>query len=176
MKNWKTTIGGAFSALGTSLAGVGTVSALSGISPKIMCGIALGGFALSALGKFFACLFAQDAVDSQEPIANRRPGSLGGTLISWVMAGSLCGLLLGCTGCISMGGGAAKAIAAAAKDPASQTLHIVCPYGSIDWRRVGCLPGQETTVNLDGSITVRCGPGTNLLTQDIPAVLTLRAK
>ena len=80
------------------------------------------------------------------------------------------------SGCMSMGGGAAKAIAAASKDPAAQSLHIVCPYGSIDWRRAGCLPGEETTLNPDGSMTVRRANGTNIWSQDIPAVITVRQK
>ena len=66
------------------------------------------------------------------------------------------------SGCMSMGGGAAKAIAAASKDPATQKLKFVCPYGSIDWVRIGSVTGQATTINADGSITVTSGTGTNL--------------
>jgi hypothetical protein len=71
-------------------------------------------------------------------------------------------LVAACSGCMSMGGGAAKAIAAASKDPATQKLKFVCPYGSIDWVRIGSVTGQATTINADGSITVTSGTGTNL--------------
>jgi len=79
-----------------------------------------------------------------------------------VMTVILAAGLLGLTGCMSMGNGAAKAIAAAAKDPATQKLHFVCPYGSIDWMRVGSVPGQSTEVYPDGTLKVSSGQGTNL--------------
>ena len=91
MINWKTTLGGALSALGTTLAGVGTVSALSGLSPKLMVYIALAGFFLSALGKFFGFLFAQDAVQTKVN------ASIVQLLIGTLLIGSLIAFTL--TGC-----------------------------------------------------------------------------
>ena len=62
MNNWKTTLGGALSALGTSLAGCATVGALTLPEYKILAlWCIVGGALLSALGKFFGLLFAVDA-------------------------------------------------------------------------------------------------------------------
>lgn len=61
MKNWKTTIGGAVSVLGTSLIGFGILPQLSGASSKLLTYTAFVGFVLSALGKATTALFAADA-------------------------------------------------------------------------------------------------------------------
>ena len=61
MKSWKSTIGGALSALGTALVGVGVIPQLGGVPSKVHTHIALAGFILSSLGKFFAHLFSADA-------------------------------------------------------------------------------------------------------------------
>jgi hypothetical protein len=76
MKNWRTTIGGAVSVLGTSLIGVGLLSQLTQISPAsktiltdgqivAMWWVALVGFILSCVGKFLTALFAADAAQVQ---------------------------------------------------------------------------------------------------------------
>lgn len=49
MKNWRTNLGGALGALGSTLVGVGVVPQLSGTPSN------------SALGKFFTALFAADS-------------------------------------------------------------------------------------------------------------------
>ena len=59
-RSWKTTIGGAFVALGTTLMGIGVVPQLSGEPNKTLSAIALVGFVVSAIGQFFAHLFAAD--------------------------------------------------------------------------------------------------------------------
>ena len=84
--------------------------------------------------------------------------------------------LLACPGCMSMGAGAAKAIAAASKDPATQKLKFVCPYGSLDWVRIGSVNGQATTVNADGSISVTSGRGTNLFEVPINGTVFVNPK
>lgn len=60
--NWKTTIGGAFSALGTALMGVGIIPQLSGTSSRTLTLIAMVGFVCNAIGSFLGHLFAADAV------------------------------------------------------------------------------------------------------------------
>lgn len=60
-KSWQTTIGGAFSALGTTLMGIGVVPQLGGTSNKTLTGIAMAGFICTAIGQFLAHLFAADA-------------------------------------------------------------------------------------------------------------------
>jgi hypothetical protein len=65
MKDWKTTLGGALSALGTTLMGVGTVTALNGTNTKWIQGMMIGGFILSAFGKFFTALFTPDKTNGQ---------------------------------------------------------------------------------------------------------------
>ena len=76
MKNWKTTIGGAISALGTALMGVGLLSQLTQLSPdakmlltaaqlSAMWWVALAGFIVSCIGKFLTALFAADASQVQ---------------------------------------------------------------------------------------------------------------
>ncbi len=63
MKNWKTTIGGSLSALGTSIAGISTVGAFMADPEykKLALGCIIGGAILSACGKFFGMLFAADS-------------------------------------------------------------------------------------------------------------------
>jgi len=59
--NWRTNIGGALGALGTTLIGVGVVPQLSGTPNKLLTVTAVAGFFISAAGKFFTALFAADA-------------------------------------------------------------------------------------------------------------------
>ena len=61
MTNYKTTIGGAFSVLGTTLIGVGIVPQLAGTPNQWLTYCAVAGFVCSALGKFLTALFAADA-------------------------------------------------------------------------------------------------------------------
>ena len=99
MNNWKTTIGGALSALGTSIAGIATVSAFTEPDYKklaVYCIIA--GALLSAFGKFFGLLFAQDK-PADDPTGPKIRNIVGVVL--------LLGLLgLGATGCASLQPGA----------------------------------------------------------------------
>ena len=59
--NWRSTIGGAFSALGKTLMGVGIVPQLSGMPNKALTYLAIAGFVLDAIGSFFGHLFGADA-------------------------------------------------------------------------------------------------------------------
>jgi len=59
--NYKSTIGGAFSALGTTLIGVGVVPQLSGVPNKFLTYVAVAGFLFTAIGQFLGHLFAADA-------------------------------------------------------------------------------------------------------------------
>lgn len=59
--NYKSTIAGAFSALGSALMGVGIVPQLSGTSSKLLTWIAMAGFICNAIGAFLGHLFAADA-------------------------------------------------------------------------------------------------------------------
>lgn len=60
--SWKTTLGGALSATGTALVGVGVVPQLgSGVPSPILTYIALAGFFCTAAGTFFSHLWAADA-------------------------------------------------------------------------------------------------------------------
>ena len=59
-KSWKTTLGGALSALGKTLMGIGVVPQLSGEPKPFLTYVAVAGFVLDALGSFFAHLFAVD--------------------------------------------------------------------------------------------------------------------
>ena len=61
IKNWRTNLGGALGALGSTLVGVGVVPQLSGTPNKTLTVIATVGFIVSAAGKFFTALFAADA-------------------------------------------------------------------------------------------------------------------
>lgn len=61
MTNWRTNLGGALGALGTTLIGVGVVPQLGGTPSKFLTYMAVSGFIISALGKFFTALFAADA-------------------------------------------------------------------------------------------------------------------
>ena len=64
--NWKSTIGGAFSALGTALMGVGIVPQLSGTPSHILTIIAMIGFCSNAIGAFLGHLFTADASTVQK--------------------------------------------------------------------------------------------------------------
>ncbi len=64
MTNWRTTIGGAISATGTTLFGVGTVVQFTDVSHDIkntLIYIAIAGFLMSAVGKGVTSFFAADA-------------------------------------------------------------------------------------------------------------------
>jgi len=61
LSNYKTTLGGALSALGKTLMGVGIVPQLGGTPSKFLTGCAALGFLLDAVGGFFAHLFSADA-------------------------------------------------------------------------------------------------------------------
>ena len=64
-------------------------------------------------------------------------------------------IVVSLTGCMSMGGGAAKAIAAASKDPACITLHLQTPYGTLDYSRtMPTLSTNAFTVPVTGNIMV----------------------
>ena len=97
MNNWKTTLGGALSALGTSLAGCATVGALTLPEYKtIALWLILGGAILSALGKFFGLLFAADK--PANPSSDQ--GSKTGPLVIFILC---VGLALGGTAIITAG-------------------------------------------------------------------------
>lgn len=66
MTSIRTTIGGALSALGTALMGVGIIPQLQGAPSPMLTNIALTGFVCSALGQFFAHLFAADAKQQRQ--------------------------------------------------------------------------------------------------------------
>jgi len=66
LSNYKSTIGGAFSALGTALMGVGVVPQLSGNSSHALTVIATIGFISTAVGQFLGHLFAADAKTVKE--------------------------------------------------------------------------------------------------------------
>ncbi|MES2367003.1 MAG: hypothetical protein V4563_14100 [Pseudomonadota bacterium] len=59
--NYKTTIAGAFSALGTTLMGVGVVPQLAGTPSKFLTVTATVGFVCTAIGQFLGHLFSADA-------------------------------------------------------------------------------------------------------------------
>lgn len=61
MKNWKTTIGGAFSATGVTLMGVGVVPQLQGSTSKFLTYCTIAGFVCTAIGTFLGHLFAADS-------------------------------------------------------------------------------------------------------------------
>lgn len=66
MQNWRTNIGGALGALGSTLVGVGVVPQLGGTPNKFLTYVAVAGFFISASGKFFTALFAADARQLQD--------------------------------------------------------------------------------------------------------------
>ena len=68
--NWKTTISGAFNALGTTLMGVGIIPQLSGTSSKFLMYVAITGFICKAVAEFLGHLFAADASQLKD-IANQ---------------------------------------------------------------------------------------------------------
>lgn len=66
MSNWRTNLGGAIGTLGTSLAGVGTVTSLvqlnnGGGPSKFVLYCTAAGFVLGCIGKSVTALFAADA-------------------------------------------------------------------------------------------------------------------
>jgi hypothetical protein len=61
VSNYKSTIGGAFSALGTTLMGIGIIPQLAGTPNKVLLYVAIVGFVCTAIGQFLAHLFAADA-------------------------------------------------------------------------------------------------------------------
>jgi hypothetical protein len=63
MISWKTTIGGAFSALGSTLMAIGIVPQLSGAPSRLLSAVTIVGFVCNAVGAFLAHLFAADAAD-----------------------------------------------------------------------------------------------------------------
>lgn len=61
MKNWRTTFGGALSALGSTLAGISTIGAFMEPDYRKMAMYFIAtGVVCSALGKFFGLLWAVD--------------------------------------------------------------------------------------------------------------------
>ena len=98
MTNWKTTLGGALSALGTSLMGIGVLTAVNSTQfpTRLVNGVILTGFMLSALGKFFGMLFASDKGNGTNG-TNKTNGmnAAAALLIPFLCAG----LLFGGTGC-----------------------------------------------------------------------------
>jgi len=61
MRSIKSTIGGAFSALGSALMGVGILPQLSGNTSHTLTVLATIGFCCNAIGTFLGHLFAADA-------------------------------------------------------------------------------------------------------------------
>ncbi len=59
--NYKSTIGGAVSALGSTLLGIGIVPQLAGTPSKALLYVAIAGFIVQAIGQFLGHLFAADA-------------------------------------------------------------------------------------------------------------------
>ena len=68
MNSWRTTIGGAFSALGTALMGVGLVPQISEGPSALLQKIAIAGFIFNAAGIFCGHLFAADRQEVQKMI------------------------------------------------------------------------------------------------------------
>jgi hypothetical protein len=66
VSDYRTTIGGALSALGKTLMGVGIVPQLSGTPNTYLTVCAAIGFVLDAIGGFFAHLFAADAKEVRQ--------------------------------------------------------------------------------------------------------------
>jgi hypothetical protein len=82
LSDYKTTIGGAFSALGTTLVGVGVVPQLSGGSNELLTHIAIVGFFCTAIGQFLGHLFAADSKtvrDLSEQVDNNTKAIAGGS-------------------------------------------------------------------------------------------------
>lgn len=68
MTSWKSTIGGALSATGTMLVGIGVIPQLKEGPSGYLQTVALIGFALQAAGTFFGHLFAADKTEVQQMI------------------------------------------------------------------------------------------------------------
>jgi len=63
MRSWKTTLGGACSALGTFLMGIGIVPSLTNVAAaEELKWLVISGFVLQGIGNFFAHLFSVDQV------------------------------------------------------------------------------------------------------------------
>lgn len=60
MSSSKTNIGGALTALGTTLLGIGIVPQLSGAPSALLTGTAIGGFFIAAVGGALTGFFARD--------------------------------------------------------------------------------------------------------------------
>jgi hypothetical protein len=58
--SWKTTLGGAFSAAGSAMVGIGVVPQLAGTPNKVLTYIAMAGFICNVIGTFVSHLFAAD--------------------------------------------------------------------------------------------------------------------
>jgi hypothetical protein len=67
--SWKTTIGGAFSAAGIAMIGVGVTPQLTGLPSKFLSYVAITGFIFSVIGTFLGHLFAADADAVKSAIA-----------------------------------------------------------------------------------------------------------
>lgn len=66
MTSWRTNLGGALGALGTALTGIGTIGSISSLGSgqpvsQLLLWTNIGGFFISAAGKFFAALWSADA-------------------------------------------------------------------------------------------------------------------
>jgi hypothetical protein len=59
--SWKSTIGGAFSATGTAMIGIGVVPQLTGAPSRLLSVVAIAGFFFTMIGTFLGHLFAADA-------------------------------------------------------------------------------------------------------------------
>ena len=68
MTNWKTTLGGSVSTLGTALMGVGVLPQLKNGPDDLLMKVAFLGFVLKALGSALAHLFAADSKSVSEAI------------------------------------------------------------------------------------------------------------
>lgn len=135
MKNWKTTIGGALSALGTSIAALATVGAFTEPDYRKLAVtfIVIGGL-LSAFGKFFALLFAQDAAG--------KDGDSGGqasTLRCWVwifVMLSATSLIVGmATGCKTQSNpGGTVSVAGHPVDPVKtgKAVRVAAKFGALE--------------------------------------------
>lgn len=69
MKNWKTSLGGAFQSLGTGLMGAGIVPSLTSMTAaEELKWVVIAGFVLNAVGGFFAHLFSVDSTSIHQTV------------------------------------------------------------------------------------------------------------
>lgn len=80
MKSWKSTLGGALSAAGSMMVGIGVIPQLGGAPNKLLTIVALIGFFFNVAGTFFGHLFAADQSElikvsqaNQEPVPQNPP-------------------------------------------------------------------------------------------------------